>query len=455
MILSSININTNRSVSDKIRLCFWCYLLMLIFEGAIRKWFLPGLSDLFLVIRDPIVLYVIYLSVKYRLLKDKFIIYLFVLSIISFVLTLLFGHHNIGVALYGVRITLLHIPSIFIFGKILSRQDIYLIGKVVLCISVVMFVIILLQYFSSSNSWINRGTGGVGTASFQAISGYMRPSGTFSFTSGLCEFELLVNLYLFYFLYNNNSLGKTYRLNFIILLVFTVIFFFSIVLCLSRAVIFQTFLMSLIILVYPFFMRENIIRAVNFVLLFIVLCIILLQFDVFKLALENIFIRFEQASKSEGHVIEGTLGERLFGSFYRAFFDTQNFSNKDIPFFGFGLGIGTKVGEAILNIRSIGHSFAFAEEEWSRIICEVGLFQGIFYLLVVRLFFPIYFLIKALTYIRKDFFLYLSIFPFLLYMINSQWTVPTSLGFTVVLSSLFMASYYNNINNQSSVLLCK
>ena len=73
MILSSININTNRSVSDKIRLCFWCYLLMLIFEGAIRKWFLPGLSDLFLVIRDPIVLYVIYLSVKYRLLKDKFI----------------------------------------------------------------------------------------------------------------------------------------------------------------------------------------------------------------------------------------------------------------------------------------------------------------------------------------------------------------------------------------------
>lgn len=454
MIVSSIDINTNRSVSDKIRLCFWSYLLLLIFEGAIRKWFLPSLSDLFLVVRDPIVLYSIFLSFKYRLQKDGIVIFLFVLSILSFVLTLLLGHHNIGVALYGVRITLLHIPCIFIFGKVLTKQDLHLIGKLVLYISVLMFIIILFQYFSSPLSWINRGTGGVGTASFAAISGYMRPSGTFSFTSGLTEFELLVGFYLFYFLYNNNYLSGIYRFNYIHLFIITITFFFSIVLCLSRAVIFQTFLMFAIMLFYPLCVRDKFNKIIWFILFFTLICISLSHIEMFNLALDNVFTRFNQASKSEGDVIEGTLGDRLLKSFYRAFFDTQNFSNKEIPFFGFGLGIGTKVGEAILNIRAVGHSFAFAEEEWSRIICEVGLFQGIFYLLIIRLLYPIYLTIKALKYIKKDIFLYLSIMPFLLYMINSQWTVPTSLGFTVVLSTLFVTSYNHNtkygINNKSN-----
>ena len=82
MIFPLININTHRSVSDKIRLCFWLYLLLLIFEGALRKWFLPQLSNLFLVVREPIVLYVLYLSFKYNICRDNIFKVLFIFSVI-------------------------------------------------------------------------------------------------------------------------------------------------------------------------------------------------------------------------------------------------------------------------------------------------------------------------------------------------------------------------------------
>lgn len=444
MKLNAININTSRSVADKIRFCFWIYLILLIFEGGLRKWFLPGLSDALLVIRDPFALYVVFLSLKYHLLRGSLIVnILFIYSIITFVLTLIWGHQNVFVALYGVRITLLHIPCIFIFGKTLTKSDVHLIGKCVLYISVLMFIVILLQYFSPTSAWINRGVGGVGTSGFSGVAGYMRPSGTFSFTSGMAGFELLVGLFFFYFLYNNSRLPKPFKFNSIILFAIAISFLFSVVLCLSRTIIFQTLLMFALMLLFPLFIGKRLGKTIYIVLLVSVSLLILYQFDMFKIAFDNVFLRFNQASESEGDVIEGTLGNRYFGSFYRAFFETQNYSNKEIPLWGFGLGIGTKVGEAILNIKSAGHSFAFAEEEWSRNICEVGYVQGMFFLLGIRFIYPLCLFFKSLVYARKrkDVFLFMSVVTFLLYFIKNQWAVPSTLGFTVVLGALFMTAY--------------
>ena len=120
---------------------------------------------------------------------------------------------------------MLHLPSIFIFGKVITKGDIHLIGKTVLYISVLMFVIIALQYFSPQTSWINIGTGGAGTASFSGVAGYMRPSGTFSFITGLVEFEFLVGLYLFYYMYNNSEISNVYKFKKVTLLIFFAVFF--------------------------------------------------------------------------------------------------------------------------------------------------------------------------------------------------------------------------------------
>lgn len=411
-----------------------------------RKWFLPQFSNLFLIVREPIVLYVLYLNFKYNICCDKIIKVLFVFSFISFFLTLLFGHHNIIVAIYGVRVTLIHLPCIFIFSKVITRDDIHLIGKTILYVSVIMFIIIIMQYFSPATALVNIGTGGQGTASFYGVAGYMRPSGTFSFISGLVQFEFLLGVYIFFYLYNNNRLNSKYKLSKVALAIFVVIFLFSITLCLSRTIIFQILLLFVAMIIYQFFNGENIKRIIYLVVFITISFYLLSYIDSFKLAFDNILERFDNASKIEGDVVEGTLGSRYLGSFYRAFFETQNFSNQEIPMFGFGLGIGTKVGEKILDLRSVGHSFAFAEEEWSRIVCEIGLLQGVFFLLIIRFIYPVYLVIKAIKHIKKsnDMFLYFSIFPFLYYIINGQWSVPSTLGFTVIISTLFMSALNQN-----------
>ena len=38
----------------KVQLLLWTYFWLLIFEGALRKWVLPGLSNPLLIVRDPV-----------------------------------------------------------------------------------------------------------------------------------------------------------------------------------------------------------------------------------------------------------------------------------------------------------------------------------------------------------------------------------------------------------------
>ena len=45
-----------------IRKLIWVYFLLLLFEGALRKWFLPSLSQGLLIVRDPIVILIYYLA---------------------------------------------------------------------------------------------------------------------------------------------------------------------------------------------------------------------------------------------------------------------------------------------------------------------------------------------------------------------------------------------------------
>ena len=44
-----------------IKILIWAYFALLLTEGALRKWFLPGLSQGLLIIRDPIVIWIYYL----------------------------------------------------------------------------------------------------------------------------------------------------------------------------------------------------------------------------------------------------------------------------------------------------------------------------------------------------------------------------------------------------------
>ena len=44
--------NYNLPVIENLKRLIWVYFILLVFEGALRKWFLPGLSTPLLIVRD-------------------------------------------------------------------------------------------------------------------------------------------------------------------------------------------------------------------------------------------------------------------------------------------------------------------------------------------------------------------------------------------------------------------
>ncbi|MFC0346062.1 hypothetical protein [Epilithonimonas hispanica] len=443
MKINVLKIDYDRSVQDKIRLCFWLYLFFLIFESAFRKWFLPGLSNIFLVIRDPIVLYVLILGLHKNLTNSKYVVFLIALGSIAFFTTLIWGHQNFLVDIYGFRIIGIYFPAMFVFSKSLKRYDLLIVGKVILYLSFFMTILITLQYFSPQSSWVNRGIGGNEEgAGFAGVGGYFRPSGTFSFISGMVGFEFLVGAFLMYFLFFNANLPKSIKIPRIFLVIITLSFGVSIIVCLSRSIIFQSLILLLLAILAPLFLKKDYTKIFNLSIVLVISVAILSQINFFRIAVNNLSERFENASDSEGNVVTGTIQNRFLGSYERAFTDTQNFTGKEIPFTGFGLGIGTKVGEKLLGIDSSTKPFAVAEEEWSRVICEMGLLMGGLFLIVIRVIFPFSYSIKAFNCFRRneDYLPYFFIPPFFIFISNRQLAMPNLLGFTVLFGIILLAS---------------
>ncbi|RZJ99820.1 MAG: hypothetical protein EOO46_21850, partial [Flavobacterium sp.] len=139
----------------------WLYFLLLIFEGALRKWFLPGLSTALLVVRDPIAAWIIFMALKRGLLNFNFFAFAMILvCVVSFFTTLLLGHGNLPVAVFGARIFILQFPLLFVIGRIFDREDVLKIGKFLLYLLPFMTILIAMQFYSPQSAWVNRGVGG-------------------------------------------------------------------------------------------------------------------------------------------------------------------------------------------------------------------------------------------------------------------------------------------------------
>ena len=163
-----------------------------------RKWILPSLATPLLLVRDPIAIWLVIEGWKKGWINVFYAKAMMAVATLSFIITLLFGHQNILVALYGWRIYFFHFPMIFIIGKILTRDDILRICRFFLYISIPMTVLVVIQFYSPPAAWVNIGVGGEGTAGFGAVGNFMLPPGVFSFTAGYVAFQGIVVCILLY-----------------------------------------------------------------------------------------------------------------------------------------------------------------------------------------------------------------------------------------------------------------
>lgn len=414
-----------------LKLGAWIYFVLLIFEGALRKWVLPGLSEALLIVRDPIAIAMILLAWQRNFFPQvTYVVIMFIVGFLAIFTSLFLGHGNLFVSLYGARILLIHFPLIFLIGSILNKDDVLKMGKAIVWISIPMAVLIALQFYSPQSALVNRGVGGsLAGAGFSGAMGYFRPTGTFSFTNGTTLFFSMAASFIFYFWLKPGTMNR------IILIGATLGLISAIPLSISRGLTFSVAVILFFVLIIasrnPRFLGQLIVGG----LAALIGLTFLSETNYFSTATDVLFNRFEAASRVEGG-IEGTILERYLGGLWEAVA-----TSLDMPFFGQGIGMGTNAGSALL---SGGRTFLISEGEWGRLIGEMGALMGLT-VIGIRLLISWKLFVESFRSMQAGEILPWMLLSFaLLVFPQGQWAQPTTLGFSTLIVGLLIAAFNKN-----------
>src|SRR6266404_3359813 len=183
---------------DRSRIIRWIgwliitYTVLLMIEGALRKWIAPKYSDPLLVIRDPVLLVIYWLAFRARVFpRNWWVNSLFGIGVLSFVFSILFLSQFLpwfpiaAITFYGFRANFLHLPLIFLIAKIFDEEDVQKIGWWILLGMIPLSLLMVAQFHAPPDSFINITAGASeGAEQLTAGGGKIRPPGTFSFISG-------------------------------------------------------------------------------------------------------------------------------------------------------------------------------------------------------------------------------------------------------------------------------
>jgi hypothetical protein len=411
----------------QLKLGVWAYILLVVFEGALRKWVLPGLSDALLVVRDPIaIMILLYARSKGYLSFNPYTFWMILVGGLGIITAVTLGHGNFLVALYGARILIVHFPFMFAMAKIFTIEDVIDVGRALLWISLPMTVLIIVQFYSPQSAFINRGVGGdIAGAGFSGALGYFRPPATFSFTNGTGLFYGLIAAYVFYFWFN------TFLIKRFLLIASTVCLVLSVPFSISRTLTFEVVL-SMAFMVVALWHKPKYLWKVVFAAGIMGIAFFFLRNQsFFATGTDALTARFDNASGSEGDINDVFMDRILAGMVYAI----QNAPN--LPFFGYGLGMGTNAGAVLLTGSA---TFLIAEQEWGRVIGEMGLLMG-FIVILIRVAFSITTLKKSIKFLRRN-----NPLPWMLIsygfmqILQGQWGQPTALGFSIIAGGLVLAS---------------
>lgn len=404
----------------------WVYIILLLTEGAIRKWGIPRLAAPLLIVRDPVALWMLFLAWKNGLLpSNNYIWSMILVAVLAFFIAISIGHGSLAVAIYGTRILIIHFPLMFLIGNLFNKDDIIKFGKMMMWTSLPMLLLIAVQFYSPQTSFINRGVGGdVAGGGFAGALGFFRPPGTFSFTSGNTQFWSVVGVFVIYFWLNPTGISR------ILLIAASLCLIASIPLSISRTLIFQIALTVgfafISVSKNPKYIGRMILAGIG-----IAIAISLLnKLDFFQKSTEALVSRYTDAGVAEGG-LEGTLGNRFLGGLLNAVQETNQ------PFFGYGIGMGTNVGAKLLTGDV---EFLIAEEEWGRLVGEMGTVMGLL-VIIIR----VSFCIKAAWLSFKklgqnDILPWIILSMAFVFIAQSQWAQPTTLGFSTLIGGLLIAS---------------
>lgn len=414
-------------MEKSLKFLIWLYVVLLIFEGALRKWVLPSLSDPLLIVRDPVAIGIYLLAFfSGRFPLNGFVMTTFALAAASIMASLIGGHTNPLVLAYGLRINYGHLPLIWIMAQVLTRKDVERLGSFLLLVAIPMTAIMILQFKSPVYAFINRGIGAEEGGQIYGAMGRIRPPGFFSFITGPQVFYPLVAALFFH------QASSHRRLWWPVLIVSGLAVLVALPVSISRTVMLAT---GIVCAAFVLSMGRAGISLGSHVRTIVTLGAVAIAVSFLPIFGEGrtVFMsRWETAAGSDGDAWGRIMG-RIMGGFTQPLYSASH-----APFFGHGIGVGSNVGARLLSGR-VG--FLLAEDEWSKIFQELGpILGGAF--ICFRVFIVLYMFWKALQalYSRRDNLPILiwsaCAFPIAL----SQWAPPTLLGFAVVGGGMLLAS---------------
>ena len=408
----------------------WIYFWLLIFEGALRKWIVPSLSTPLLIVRDPVVMLIYLQAIRCKRLpiNGPMLGYFFLL--IGFVLlvpvqiTAGVGG-GVLVSLYGLRTNFLHLPLIFVIPQVFDYEDLLKLGKWILMLAIPMAAVMVLQFESSAGSWINAAT----RADAQQIEfamGKVRPSGTFSFATGVAHFWVLATAFVLYALLQKRNIYPRWLVWGALLSVLIIQPVSG-----SRLLVLSCSLVLVGAIVFGI-LNPGRSQKILGVLALVAMALVGLSFTSFFHEAVDVFMtRWNDASTAAGGVQQGIVW-RFFGGFLEPFLFLS-----DIGLIGKGIGMGTNAASALMT-GSL--QFLLAEGEWARVVMEAGPLLG-FSFLLYRVGVSGILAINAWGSAKQGQLLaWLLAWDACRSLITEQISQPTNLGFMVFASGLCLAA---------------
>lgn len=424
----------NAKRTTQIRQLLWLYFWLLIFEGALRKWILPGLSNPLLIVRDPIALLALWRGLP-LLFQARFRIWIFPLvtiGVTAFFLALVIGHGDILVALYGTRILILQFPLIFLFPAVFNQRDVLQFAKALMVVSIPMAFLIVAQSNLPATHILNIGTGGEGTSTFQGALDRFRPAGMFSFNNGLSLFYTLVSSAIFGYSYGVSRLGLSDRL---LVLASSIALVVSIPVSISRSLLFGVSFVIIALSLCLYISRTRLLPLIYGLVSLVLVFVISTNVPAFQETSTAFWARWNSATETEGgdQGLLGVLDRRVLGVAKESLRDIEQY-----PLLGYGIGLGTNLGAQRLT-GDLG--FALSENPWQALIAELGLPLGLA-IVFWRMFLGLSLLRRSVNSAVKRNLLPLiflgASLPSILIGLISQ---PTALGFLVISTGLTLSSF--------------
>ena len=401
----------------------WLYLLLWVIEGSLRKWLLPELANPLLIVRDPVMLLLYAVAMQRRVFpwRQPFVVAVLALGVLSMLCAFVATQAPWYVIAYGFRANFLHLPLIFLAPLIFDESDVRKIGRWVLLLALPMAALVLAQFRVDPSHWLNIAAGGEGRQMESALN-HVRPSGTFSFTNGMCDFTALLAAFFLFCILEKKAFHRG------LWLAAGGALTLMVVLSGSRA---TAGIMGLVLagvalacVLRPAYWKSTYLLFALGGVIFLALG----SFAVFREGLDVFSYRFGDEDN-----VKKTFFVRYFGTFL-----PQPNIWDIAPFAGIGLGMGTNVASSLIMGRRY---FMLAENEFDRVIVESGPLLGsafilLRYALVIWLFQQV---LRALRCNGRP-------LPLLLLcaggssILIGQYAQPTELGFAVIAAGLCLSA---------------